>query len=103
MATFALVTFDLHGAHPEKYTAVKLRLAKLKLRKYIRAVVDNETRKLPANTYVAKYKGRWNERRASDLRDLLKKRVRVILSEEKLKATVFVVVAKNWAWGKMYV
>ena len=103
MATFALVTFDLHGADPKKYSVVKMRLAKLKLHKYVRASIDNETRKLPANTYVAKYKGTWNEKRASELRDLLKERVRTILPEEKLRATVFVVVAKNWAWGKIYV
>jgi hypothetical protein len=103
MAAFVLVTFDLHGASPEKYKTVKLRLAKLKLHKHVRAATDNETRKLPANTYVAKYKDTWNERRAAELRDALRKRVRKILVEENLKATVFIVVAKNWAWGKAYV
>jgi len=77
-------------------------LARLKLNKYVRASIDNETRRIPANTYVAKYTGRWNEKRAGELRDLLRERVRKILLEERLKATVFVVVAKNWAWGKTY-
>lgn len=102
MATFALVTFDLHYARPEKYPVIKARLGKLKLHKYVRAAVDNEIRKLPANTFIAKYEGRWNEKRASKLRDLLKDRVRTILAEEKLKGTVFVVVAKKWAWGRTY-
>ena len=103
MTTFALVTFDLHGASPDKYRTVRLSLARLKLHKYVRAASDNETRKLPANTYVAKYKGTWNVKRASELRDLLRKRMRKILVEEDLKATVFVVVAKNWAWGRTFV
>jgi hypothetical protein len=102
MATFALVTFDLHGADSGKYVVVKRRLAKLKLNKYVRLSPDSETRKLPSNTYVAKYEGRWNEKRAGELRNLLRERVKKILVEERLKATIFVVVAKNWAWGKAY-
>lgn len=102
VTTFVLITFDLHTARPAQYKQIKMRLSKLKINKFVRSI-KRSRRKLPANTYAAKYDGSWSEKRASELRDVLRQRLRNIIDDEGLEADILVVVAKQWAWGTAHI
>jgi hypothetical protein len=101
MSMLVIVTFDLHGAKPQRYRDVKWKLAALRLEKHIH--VKNsaaDPKKLPANTFAAKYSGRWTNRTAGELRDHIRSKVRGAVASLGLRATVFVVVGNTWAWGR---
>ena len=98
-----LVTFDLHRVRPAAYTRVKDRLANLDLRKVIRSKSTGRVRKLPANTFAAKFVGRLPDSKSSPLRDHVRAEVKRILQDEGLKATVFVAVGQRWAWDTIRV
>jgi hypothetical protein len=90
-----VVTFDLHGAHPNHYPLVKRWLAKLDLIKQIRAP-GRPLRQLPANTFVAKIK---RDRRTKHLRQEIQAAIKMLFRLKGLDATLFVVVAQKWSWG----
>ena len=94
-----LVTFDLHGAKPAAYARVKHRLASLDLRKVIRSRSTGQLRPLPANTFVAKIGPHLPKSKSSPLRNLVRSQVKEILRQEGLRATVFVAIGQQWAWG----
>ena len=98
MTLLAIVTFDLHHATPESYIKVKRRLSKLKLENQITPKKSEVPTRLPANTFAAKFSG--DDDKASDLRNDLKKRVKKLIKNEGLKASIFVAVGDSWAWGK---
>ncbi|MFC2072613.1 hypothetical protein ACFLUU_07955 [Chloroflexota bacterium] len=96
MSFLVIVTFDLHGASPESYLKVKKKLSRLNLEKQITSKTSGRLRRLPANTFVAKYD---NSNNASSLRSRLRLRVKRIIVSEGLEGDVFVAVGDSWAWG----
>jgi hypothetical protein len=100
MSMLAIVTFDLHGAKSKHYGQVKRKLRGLKLEKQINAKEKDYPTKLPANTFAAKFRGKWRKKNASELRDHLREEVCMAISSLGLHATVFVVIADTWAWGR---
>lgn len=100
MSLLAIVTFDLHGAMPKDYPRVKRKLATLRLEKQMRMKGKDAATKLPANTFAAKFRGTWNHKNASHLRDHLREHIRNAIISLGLRASIFVAVGDNWAWGK---
>lgn len=100
MSLLAIVTFDLHGAMPKDYPRVKRKLKSLKLDKKMRMKGKNAVTQLPANTFAAKFHGAWNHKNASHIRDHLREEIRNAIISLGLRATIFVAVGDNWAWGK---
>lgn len=100
MSQLAIVTFDLHDAPPKAYLRVKRKLSRLRLEKQIQSKSKDTPTKLPANTFAAKFSGKWTDREASDLRDHLRDKVCEAIASLKLRATVFVAVGDGWAWGR---
>ena len=103
MSMLVVVTFDLHGAKPKEYPRVKAALAQRRLKKEIRSGKSGKLSKLPANTFAAKFSGKWNKRAANELRDYVRNEVRQVIRMLRLTATVFVAVGDRWAWGRRYV
>ena len=99
MSMLAIVTFDLHGAHPRSYTKIKRRLSHVRLEKFIRSKKSRHKSGLPANTYAVMFTGKWSKKSSAELRDHLRKKVKEIISDEGLSADILVVVGKDWAWG----
>lgn len=99
MSLLAIVTFDLHGAPTDSYSRVKKRLSGLTLEAEIESKKSDIPTRLPSNTFAAKF-GRGSSKNALELRDYLKKGVKRIVRDEGLRATIFVAVGDDWAWGK---
>jgi len=55
---------------------------------------------LPANTFAAKFGGKWNRKQSKRLRNYVAKKVASAISGLNLRATIFVAVGDGWAWGK---
>jgi hypothetical protein len=100
MSKLALVSLDLHNAHPRYYPKIEADLARLGLQKKIRSRKSGKRGVLPANTYVARFGSKWAQKSAADLRNHLRKLIRKILRTLGLRATIFVTVADNWAWSR---
>jgi hypothetical protein len=100
MSLLAIVTFDLHGASPNKYPRVKRKLSRLRLKKQILAKDKDTPTRLPANTFAAKFSSKWNNKEALILRDHLCNSVCEAIRSLHLHATVLVAVCDGWAWGK---
>jgi hypothetical protein len=98
MSLLATVTFDLHNTTPDSYIRVKNKLSRLQLENKIRSKKTHVPTKLPANTYVAEFDRPNNE--APDLRDQLRNKIKKIIRDEGLKATIFITIGNRWAWGK---
>ncbi len=62
MSMLAVVTFDLHKANPSEYPRVKAALARRRLKKEIRSGKSGKLNKPPANTFAAKFSGRWSRK-----------------------------------------
>lgn len=103
MSLLVMVTFDLHGAQSEDYRLVKRKLSAFRLEKQIRSRGKNTPTRLPANTFAAKFAGKWSKKNAHELRDHLRERVCEAITSLHLSATVFVAVGDRWAWGKRIV
>ena len=100
MSMLVVVTFDLHGAPPAEYPRVQTALANLTLKKQIRSKKSGKLSEMPHNTFVARFSGKWNKRRAKKLRDYVLKAVRTAIKALGLNATMFVVVGERWAWSR---
>lgn len=100
MSLLAIATFDLHGAMPKDYPRVKSKLATLRLEKQMRMKGKDAATKLPANTFTAKFHGTWNHKNASYLHDHMREHIRNAIISLGLRASIFVEVGDNWAWGK---
>lgn len=100
MSLLAIVTFDLHGAPSKEYQRVKRKLSRLRLEKQIVAKDRDTPIRLPANTFAAKFRGKWNNKGASELRDHLRDSVCEAIKSLNLDATVFVAVGNGWAWSR---
>jgi hypothetical protein len=100
MSMMVIVTFDLHKAKPKSYGQVKRALGKLKLKKQMHITSKDYLVDLPANTFAAKFKGKWEKTEASELRDFIKGKVREVILSLGLHATVFVSVGGGWAWSR---
>lgn len=103
MSMIAIVTFDLHYAKSKHYNRVKRKLKTLKLEKQIRIKGKDKPTRLPANTFAAKFRGKWREKSASDLRNYLCDEVRAVISDLDLDASIFVAIGNEWAWGRRMV
>jgi hypothetical protein len=96
-----LVTFDLHGTRTKTavYDRVKKRLAALDLKKYIRPKSTGQLKRLPHNTFAAKYAGRLPQSKSAPLRDFVRSEVKKALRAERVSASVFIAIGQRWAWG----
>jgi hypothetical protein len=97
MSMLVVVTFDLHGAPSAEYPRVQAALANLTLRKQIRSKKSGRLSKMPHNTFVARFSGKWNKKRARKLRNYVRKSVRTAVQARGLNATMFVGVGERWA------
>ena len=102
MSMLVIVTFDLHGAEPQRYRDMKRKLAALRLAKHIR-LKNGVVTKLPANTFAAKYRGRWTTLTAGQLQRHVRAQVRIAVVSLGLRATGLVSVGKTWSWGRFQV
>lgn len=101
MSLLVIVTFDLHGAKPQRYRDMKRKLAAFRLEKHIRVKHSAAgPKKLPANTFAAKYRGRWTTRTAGQLQKHVRTQVCGAAASLGLRTTVFVSVGKTWSWGR---
>lgn len=100
MSLLAIVTFDLHRASPNDYPKVKDALSKLKLKKQIRSRKSTNLNRLPANTFAARFSGKWSKGKATNLCDYLRKNSAKAIKAFGLNATIFVAVGDDWAWGR---
>lgn len=105
MAKVAItITFDLHNVKPTRryavYSGVKKGLAAMKMNKYVISSSGNQTN-LPSNTFVGFLRGP-NVARMSvgNIRLVVMKKVKTLIAQHHKPATVFVVVGRNWAWGR---
>lgn len=74
MSMLVIVTFDLHGANSNEYPRVKAALAKHRLKKEIRSKKSGKLSRLPANTFAAKFSGKWRKKTAKKTSGLSTKR-----------------------------
>jgi len=100
MSMFAIVTYDLRSGKSKHYNYVKRKLKTLKLEKQILIKGKDKPTRLPANTFAAKFKGKWRKKSASDLRNYLCDEVHTVISALDLDASIFVVIGNEWAWGR---
>lgn len=108
MSLFSVMTFDLHQSKSHRpttqdYDRINAGLAALNLRKKIRSARSGKLNQLTYNTYAAKFKGNGSEA-AKKVRNRLRRQVVAIIQHvigaRGLKARVFIVVSRKWAWSR---
>ena len=102
MRTAVIVTFDLHDVDPydtSAYKRIKDELAGIMLFKVILKEDASEV-SLPANTFAGFFDTPFFRRSVSKVRDRMREKVLEVVERNHHRATVFVFVAKQWAWGR---
>jgi hypothetical protein len=87
-------TFDLKGASSQDYQNVYADLAKLGLKKVVKADNGNDV-VVPTTAAMGTFDGA----SAARVRDDIRSRIQAVLQARRLTSEIFVVASGNWAWG----
>ena len=95
MSYLVVVTFDIHSGSSEEYDAANDVLSEIGLEKNI-VGSSGKSIKLPRNTYAGEFEGQ----NVGKIRDDLCNEIKESFESVGVKASIFVTVGGNWAWGK---
>jgi hypothetical protein len=97
MSYLVTVTFDLKNQDSTTYSEVDEALSSIGLSKKIKGSTG-QYHDLPANTYIGEFEGDNRGKVRADVSD----QVQSALKSCDAKATAFIAVGGNWAWGIRY-